>query len=82
MAVEIWDIHGKNIEDTGMPGELVCTRPHPSMPVFFWGDQDNEKYRKAYFDTYPGMSCVAFHVECRSLTKTDIKALGDKVISS
>jgi hypothetical protein len=62
MAVEIWDVHGKNIEDTGMPGELVCTRPHPSMPVFFWGDHNNEKYRKAYFDTYPGMYFVALEI--------------------
>lgn len=54
MAVEIFDVDGKNIEDTGMPGELVCTRPHPSMPVRFWGDDNDEKYRKAYFDTYPG----------------------------
>ena len=54
MAVEIFDVDGKNIEETGTPGELVCTRPHPSMPVCFWGDKNDEKYRKAYFDTYPG----------------------------
>ena len=56
MAVEIFDVDGKNIEETGTPGELVCTRPHPSMPVRFWGDNNDEKYRKAYFDTYPGTS--------------------------
>ncbi|KAI0339857.1 acetoacetate-CoA ligase [Trametopsis cervina] len=55
MAVEIWDDNGKNIEDTGLPGELVCVRPHPTLPVCFWGDEDNEKYRKAYFDTWPGI---------------------------
>ncbi len=55
MAVEIFDHKGKNIEDTGMPGELVCTRAHPSMPVCFWGDKNDEKYHKAYFDTYPGV---------------------------
>lgn len=54
MAVEIFDANGKNIEDTAQPGELVCTRPHPSMPVCFWGDKNDEKYRKAYFETYPG----------------------------
>ena len=54
MAVEVWDLHGKNIEETGTPGELVCVRPHPSMPVSFWGDNNDEKYRKAYFDMWPG----------------------------
>ncbi|KAJ3555249.1 hypothetical protein NM688_g2685 [Phlebia brevispora] len=57
MAVEIFDYSGKNIENTGEPGELVCTRPHPSMPVYFWGDKNDEKYRKAYFETYPGVWC-------------------------
>ncbi|EGN99920.1 hypothetical protein SERLA73DRAFT_51824 [Serpula lacrymans var. lacrymans S7.3] len=55
LAVEIFDPAGKNIEDTGEPGELVCTRPHPSIPVCFWGDESGEKFRKAYYDTYPGV---------------------------
>jgi len=37
------------------PGELVCTRPFPSMPVAFWNDPDGSRYRAAYFDTYPGV---------------------------
>jgi acetoacetyl-CoA synthetase len=36
-------------------GELVVTRPMPSMPVFFWGDQDGARLREAYFDDYPGV---------------------------
>lgn len=36
-------------------GELVCTAPFPSMPVFFWDDPDNSKYHSAYFDVYPGI---------------------------
>lgn len=55
MAVEVFDPDGKNIEHAGQPGELVCTRPHPSLPVAFWGDADGEKLRKAYFDFYPGI---------------------------
>ncbi|KAI1696502.1 acetoacetyl-CoA synthetase [Ditylenchus destructor] len=35
-------------------GELVCTRPMPSMPLYFWGDKDNERYLSSYFDMYPG----------------------------
>ncbi len=37
------------------PGELVCRKPIPSMPVYFLDDPDGEKYRQAYFDTYPGL---------------------------
>ncbi|KAJ3540391.1 hypothetical protein NM688_g6230 [Phlebia brevispora] len=55
LAIEIFDPEGKNIDDTGAPGELVCTRPHPSLPLGFWGDEGDEKYRKAYFDMYPGV---------------------------
>ena len=36
-------------------GELVCRQPLPSMPVGFWGDPDGSRYRKAYFDTFPGV---------------------------
>ncbi|EPT04586.1 hypothetical protein FOMPIDRAFT_1156848 [Fomitopsis schrenkii] len=55
MKVEIFDLDGKNVEDEGVPGELVCTRPHPSQPLGFWGDESGEKVRKAYFTTYPGV---------------------------
>ena len=36
-------------------GELVLTKPMPSMPIGFWGDEDGSRYREAYFDTYPGV---------------------------
>ncbi|MGE0068103.1 MAG: acetoacetate--CoA ligase [Solirubrobacterales bacterium] len=39
----------------GAVGELVITEPLPSMPVFFWGDDDGSRYRDAYFDMYPGV---------------------------
>lgn len=39
----------------GVTGELVCTKPFPSMPVGFWNDGDNLKYQAAYFDQRPGM---------------------------
>ena len=37
------------------PGELVCTKPFPSMPVYFWNDKDNLLYKKAYFSKFPGL---------------------------
>ncbi|KAJ8584275.1 acetoacetate-CoA ligase [Rhizopogon salebrosus TDB-379] len=55
MAVKIFDPAGNNIEHTGQPGELVVTRPHPSIPIYFWGDESGEKFRKAYYDVYPGI---------------------------
>ncbi len=53
MAVEIWNQDGKPVR--GQPGELVCVKPFPSMPVFFWNDPDGKKYHDAYFDVFPGV---------------------------
>ncbi|GJJ15961.1 hypothetical protein Clacol_010240 [Clathrus columnatus] len=55
MKVEVFDPEGKNIEDTFTPGELVCTRPHPSLPLYFWNDKDGKKYHSAYYEKYPGV---------------------------
>ena len=52
MAADVWDDAGKPLR--GVAGELVCTRPFPSMPVAFWNDVDGTKYRAAYFDFFPG----------------------------
>ena len=48
MAVAIFDDQGHSLP-VGKKGELVCTRPFPSMPVGFWNDPDGAKYRAAYF---------------------------------
>ena len=53
MKVEVFDAGGNSLED--QKGELVCTAPFPSMPVFFWDDPDGVKYHKAYFDYFPGV---------------------------
>ena len=53
MAVDVYDPEGRPLR--GAAGELVCTRPFPSMPVAFWNDADGAKYRAAYFDVYPGV---------------------------
>ena len=52
-AVESWDEDGQ--PHTGEVGELVITKPMPSMPLFLWGDEDGSRYRESYFDTYPGI---------------------------
>jgi len=53
MKVEAFDENGKPI--TNQQGELVCTAPFPSMPIYFWDDPDSQKYHNAYFDVYPNI---------------------------
>ncbi|MGA9855655.1 MAG: acetoacetate--CoA ligase [Gammaproteobacteria bacterium] len=66
MAVEIWNDDGKPVR--GHPGELVCVKPFPSMPVFFWNDPDGRKYHDAYFDVFPD---VWRHGDWAELTEHD-----------
>jgi acetoacetyl-CoA synthetase len=54
MKVNVYDEAGRPIVDR--EGELVCEAPSPSMPLHFWDDPGNEKYRSAYFTFYPGVS--------------------------
>ncbi len=50
MDVDIFDNNGKSIVNT--QGELVCKKPFPSMPIKFWNDYGDKKYKSAYFDNY------------------------------
>jgi acetoacetyl-CoA synthetase len=52
-AVQAFDEAGRPV--TNQVGELVCTAPLPSMPLFFWGDQGGTRLHDSYFDTYPGV---------------------------
>jgi acetoacetyl-CoA synthetase len=53
VALESWDDHGQ--PQAGQVGELVVTRPMPSMPLRFWDDPDGARYREAYFSAWPGV---------------------------
>jgi acetoacetyl-CoA synthetase len=53
VAVAAWDDDGRPVEDE--VGELVVTEPMPSMPVGFWGDPGDVRYREAYFEHFPGV---------------------------
>ncbi|WP_413249106.1 acetoacetate--CoA ligase [Sinomonas flava] len=53
VAVEAWGEDGRRV--VGEVGDMVITRPMPSMPVFFWGDGDGSKYRGSYFEKFPGV---------------------------
>lgn len=52
-AIEAWDEDGHPVVEA--VGELVCTRPFPSMPLFFWGDDDGSRYQASYFAEWPGV---------------------------
>jgi acetoacetyl-CoA synthetase len=52
-AVEAWNEAGQPVVDE--VGELVCTRPIPSMPLYFWNDAGKQRYLGSYFDMYPGV---------------------------
>ncbi len=53
MAVEVWDEDAKPV--IGQKGELVCVKPFPCMPLGFWNDGDNSRYKAAYFEDFPGI---------------------------
>lgn len=53
VAAQAFDEEGRSVVDE--VGELVITKPMPSMPVKFWGDDDGSRYRAAYFEDYPGV---------------------------
>uniref|UniRef100_A0A0W0G8L3 Acetoacetyl-synthetase n=1 Tax=Moniliophthora roreri TaxID=221103 RepID=A0A0W0G8L3_MONRR len=53
IKVEVYDNEGRNIEHTGQAGEMVVTKGHPTVPLFFWGDESGGKFHDTYFSTFP-----------------------------
>jgi acetoacetyl-CoA synthetase len=66
MAVEVWDDDGRSV--CGAKGELVCVKPFPSMPIGFWNDEADAKYRSTYFARFAGVWC---HGDYAELTEHD-----------
>jgi len=66
MKVEIFSDEGESVR--GQKGELVCTAPFPSMPISFWDDPGDVKYRAAYFERFPNVWC---HGDYAELTERD-----------
>jgi acetoacetyl-CoA synthetase len=66
LAVDVFDENGHSIRE--QKGELVCTRPFPSMPIGFWNDRDGRKYHAAYFARFPN---VWHHGDYVVLTRHD-----------
>ncbi|MDE0342410.1 MAG: acetoacetate--CoA ligase [Deltaproteobacteria bacterium] len=59
--VAVFDEQGRPL--AGERGELVCRKPFPSMPLGFWNDPGDARYRETYFDTYPGVWCHGDYIE-------------------
>ncbi|MDA0661719.1 MAG: acetoacetate--CoA ligase [Proteobacteria bacterium] len=55
MAVEVYDETGRSLHNE--KGELVCTKPFPTMPLYFWDDADGARYHDAYFDRFDNIWC-------------------------
>ena len=71
MDVASFDTNGQSVK--GEKGELVCKKPFPSMPIFFWNDKYFTRYKNAYFDR---MSGVWFHGDYIALTESQGTAGG------
>src|ERR1700733_12198394 len=78
-AVESWDAEGRPLIDE--VGELVITRPMPSMPVFFWGDESGERYRDSYFSMYRGIWRHGDWIEITSRETAIIYGRSDSTIN-
>ncbi|MBV6494718.1 MAG: Acetyl-coenzyme A synthetase [Turneriella sp.] len=75
MAVEIFNDEAKPVVDE--MGELVCTKPFPSMPLGFLGDTDGARYKSSYFDRFPQLDVWA-HGDFACLTKRGSIVLGGR----
>ena len=79
MQVEVWNDEGQPVR--GEKGELVCTRPFPSMPIGFWNDPDGGKYHSAYFDRFPNVWCHGDYVELTAQDGIIIYGRSDAVLN-
>jgi len=79
MKVEVYDEEGKPVH--GKKGELVCTRPFPSMPVGFWNDPDGSRYHDAYFSRYSNIWCHGDYVELTARGGMIIYGRSDAVLN-
>jgi acetoacetyl-CoA synthetase len=79
LAVDVWDDDGRPVR--GEKGELVCTKPFPSMPVSFWNDPDGARYRAAYFERFPNVWCHGDYAEITAHDGMMIHGRSDAVLN-
>jgi acetoacetyl-CoA synthetase len=70
MKINCYDEKGNPVRD--QMGELVCEAPAPSMPLYFWNDPDNKRYKDTYFNVYPGVwhhgDYIMIHSDTKGIT--------------
>nr|WP_298415264.1 acetoacetate--CoA ligase [uncultured Halomonas sp.] len=79
MAVDVLDDDGTPLREE--KGELVCTRPFPSMPIGFWNDPEGERYMEAYFDDFPGIWAHGDYAEITAEDGLIIHGRSDAVLN-
>ncbi|MDA3894889.1 MAG: acetoacetate--CoA ligase [Desulfobacteraceae bacterium] len=79
MKVEAFDDNGKPV--IGQQGELVCTAPFPSMPIYFWDDPEGKKYYNAYFDVYPNIWRHGDYIEINDRGSVKIYGRSDTTLN-
>jgi acetoacetyl-CoA synthetase len=80
MAVEALDDQGKPLPN-GRKGELACVKPFPSMPIYFWNDENDAKYRSAYFENVPNVWCHGDYIEITEHDGVIIYGRSDAVLN-
>jgi acetoacetyl-CoA synthetase len=78
-SVEAWNEDGASVVDE--VGELVITEPMPSMPLFFWGDEDGSRYRDSYFSMFEGVWRHGDWIELTSRATAIIYGRSDSTIN-
>ncbi len=78
-SVQAWDEQGLPLID--QVGELVITKPMPSMPIYFWGDESGERYRESYFSMFPGVWRHGDWIEITSRGSAIIYGRSDSTIN-
>jgi acetoacetyl-CoA synthetase len=79
MAVQVYDENGRAVVE--QKGELVCTKPFPTMPTGFWNDPDASKYHRAYFEKFPNVWCHGDYVALTSHGGMIIYGRSDAVLN-
>lgn len=79
MAVEVFDERGRSVREE--KGELVCTRPFPSMPLGFWDDPEGTRYGAAYFGKYPNIWAHGDYAEITAHDGVIIHGRSDAVLN-
>ncbi len=79
MKVQAFDEDGHSV--VNQQGELVCSAPFPSMPIYFWDDPDQKKYHSAYFDVYSNIWRHGDYIEINSRGGVIISGRSDATLN-